>query len=41
MIVDLSFHEGNSVNSGIQKDLYLVEDIRLRFLKVNNLVDLV
>ncbi len=33
VIVDLSFPEGNSVNSGIHKDLYLGEDIRLRFPK--------
>ncbi len=33
VIVDLSFPEGNSVNSGIRKDLYLGEDIRLRFPK--------
>ncbi len=38
MIVDLSFPERNSVNSGIWNYLYLGEDIRLRFPKVDNLV---
>ncbi len=41
MIVDLTFPEGNSVNSGIRKDSYLGEYIRLRFPKVDNLADLV
>ncbi len=41
LIVDLSFPQGNSVNSGIRKHSYLDNDIRLRNLKIDSLVELV
>ncbi len=41
VIVDLNFPHGNSVNSGIRKELYLGNDIILPYPKIDSLVEFV
>ena len=39
MILDLSFPEGNSINDGIDKDIYLGEENKLILTSIDNLAD--
>jgi hypothetical protein len=41
VIVDLSFPDGHSINSGVDKDLYLGENVSLTYPRVDDLVAIV